>query len=120
MKIEIAESLLRSWLRHVRGCEFAELNWKASPEWLPKSDEITELFDTAHELWPEAFGKNSYEQLLRQAEVDVLGLSFYDNRLYFIDVAFHLGGLNYGDKLTTAMRVYKKLVRSALIAKRYF
>jgi len=120
VKIEIAESLLRSWLRHVRGCEFAELNWKASPEWLPKSDEITELFDTAHELWPEAFGKNSYEQLLRQAEVDVLGLSFYDNRLYFIDVAFHLGGLNYGDKLTTAMRVYKKLVRSALIAKRYF
>ncbi len=120
VKIEIAEYLLRSWLRHVRGCEFAELNWKTSPEWLPKSDEITEIFDTAHELWPEAFGKNSYEQLLRQAEVDVLGLSFYDNRLYFIDVAFHLGGLNYGDKLTTAMRVYKKLVRSALIAKCYF
>lgn len=120
MKIEIAESLLRSWLRHVRGCEFAELNWKPSPEWLPKSDGITELFDTAQELWPEAFGKNSYEQLLRQAEVDVLGLSFYDNRLYFIDVAFHLGGLNYGDKVTTAKRVYKKLVRSALIAKRYF
>lgn len=120
MKIEIAESLLRSWLRHVRGCEFAELNWKPSPEWLPKCDDIENLFDSAYELWPEAFGKNSYGQLLRQAEVDVLGLSYHDNRLYFIDVAFHLGGLNYGDKVTTAMKVYKKLVRSALIAKRYF
>lgn len=120
MKIEMAESLLRSWLRHVRGCEFAELNWKPSPEWLPKAVANENLFNTAFESWPEAFGKNSYEQLLRQAEVDVLGLSLHDSRLYFMDVAFHLGGLNYGDKMTTAMKIYKKLVRSALIAKRYF
>lgn len=120
MKIEMAQSLLRSWLRHVRCCEFAELNWKPSPEWLPKSKEIPQLFYSAKDLWPEAFGSNSYEQLLRQAEVDVLGLSYHDNHLYFVDVAFHLGGLNYGDKDRTTKRVYKKLMRSALIAKRYF
>jgi len=28
MKIEIGESLVRSWLRHVEHCEFSELNWK--------------------------------------------------------------------------------------------
>jgi len=120
MKVEIGESLVRSWLRHVRHCEFAELNWKPSPEWLPKSEQNSTLFDDAKKLWPEAFGANSYEQLLRQAEVDILGLSFQDNRLYFIDVAFHLGGLNYGDKLKTSMRVFKKLIRSALLAQRYF
>ena len=33
MKIEMGESLVRTWVRHYRGCQFAELNWKPSPTW---------------------------------------------------------------------------------------
>ena len=33
MKIEMGESLMRSWLRHVKGCQLAELNWKPSSGW---------------------------------------------------------------------------------------
>lgn len=120
MKIDVAESLLRSWLRHIKHCEFAELNWKPSPEWLPHSISANVLFEKAKSQNPEAFGRNGFQQLLRQAEVDVLGLSFNDKSLYFMDVAFHLGGLNYGDRNKTVKRIYKKLVRSALIAQCYF
>ena len=33
MKIEIGESLIFSWLRHVMGCPIAQTNWKPSPTW---------------------------------------------------------------------------------------
>ena len=33
MKVEIGESLVRTWVRHCRGCQLAELNWKSSPMW---------------------------------------------------------------------------------------
>lgn len=33
MKIEIAESLVYSWLRKVRNCRIVQTNWKPAPEW---------------------------------------------------------------------------------------
>jgi hypothetical protein len=123
MKIEIAESLTRSWLRHVEKCEFAELNWKPSPTWALKRRDIIELyFNKAKALWPEAFGKNSLDQLLKQSEVDVAGFSFNNGMpvTHFVDVAFHAGGLNYGGAEETAKRIFKKLVRSGLLALAYF
>ena len=30
MKIEIGESLMLSWLKHIKKCQTAQLNWKAS------------------------------------------------------------------------------------------
>jgi hypothetical protein len=121
MKIEIGESLVRSWLRHVEHCEFAELNWKPSPTWLAKPDEqVAVLFDSAMLEWPEALGQNTLSQFLKQAEIDVLGLSTSNDRLHLVDIAFHSGGLNYGGQGKTGERIYKKLVRSALLAKTYF
>ncbi len=121
MKIEIGESLVRSWLRHVEHCEFAELNWKPSPTWEACSNEHIEgLFEKAVIEWPEAFGKNSLSQLLKQAEIDVLGLNAASSKLHLVDIAFHSGGLNYGGKGETGKRIYKKLVRSALLASTYF
>jgi hypothetical protein len=123
MKIEIAESLIRSWLRHVEKCEFAELNWKPSPTWGIKQQDLLEYyFDRAKLLWPEAFGSNTLNQLLKQSEVDVAGFSFTNGKscIHFVDVAFHAGGLNYGGKEDTAKRVFKKLVRSGLLALAYF
>lgn len=121
MKIEIGESLVRSWLRHVEHCEFAELNWKPSPTWqAPENIEAKTLFENARAEWPEAFGKNAFSQFLKQAEIDVLGLNITNNKLHLVDIAFHSGGLNYGGQGKTGQRIFKKLIRSALIAQTYF
>lgn len=121
MKIEIGESLVRSWLRHVEHCEFAELNWKPSPTWqAPDNIQAKTVFENALAEWPEAFGKNTFSQFLKQAEIDVLGLNITNNKLHLVDIAFHSGGLNYGAQGKTGQRIFKKLSRSALIAQTYF
>ncbi len=121
MKIEIGESLVRSWLRHVEHCEFAELNWKPSPTWQPPENiQAKTVFENARAEWPEAFGKNAFSQFLKQAEIDVLGLNITNNKLHLVDIAFHSGGLNYGGQGKTGQRIFKKLIRSALIAQTYF
>jgi len=124
MKIEVGESLIRSWLRHVEKCEFAELNWKPSSTWPTyRENEANEYFDRAKSDWPEAFGQNTFSQFLKQAEVDVLGLSTRERenpRLHLVDIAFHTNGLNYGSAERTGQNINKKLVRSALLAKTYF
>jgi hypothetical protein len=33
MKLEIGESVILSWLRHVRGCVAVQMHWKPSPTW---------------------------------------------------------------------------------------
>ncbi len=120
MKIEMGESLVRSWLRHVEHCEFAELNWKASPAWqIEAAPSVEDLFESAKAAWPEAFGKNRLSQLLKQAEIDVLGLNTRDTRLHLVDIAYHSGGLNYGGA-DTGKRIFKKLIRSILVAMTYF
>jgi hypothetical protein len=121
MKIEIGESLIRSWLRHIKHCEFAELNWKPSPAWQTMADEtVAALFESAKQGNPSAIGQNTLSQFLKQAEVDVFGLSASNDKLHLVDIAFHSGGLNYGGQGKTGERIFKKLVRSALIAKTYF
>lgn len=121
MKIEIGESLVRSWLRHVENCEFAELNWKPSPTWQAAPNKaVCALFDSAKKNNPNAIGQNTLSQFLKQAEIDVLGLSTTTAKLHLVDIAFHSSGLNYGGQGKTGERIYKKLVRSALIAKTYF
>lgn len=57
------------------------------------------------------YKNNSLSQLLIQAEVDVLGISFDEegNHIYAIDVAFHEAGLNYGSKEETITRVIKNV-----------
>jgi hypothetical protein len=39
MKIEIGESLFLSWLRHVKGCQLVQTNWKSVSEWDRMHDE---------------------------------------------------------------------------------
>lgn len=47
MKIEIGESLLYSWLRHIKKCQLVQMNWKASTNsWEMKNkDSIQELME---------------------------------------------------------------------------
>lgn len=120
MKIEMGESLVRTWVRHCRGCQLAELNWKPSPIW---PGEITEehqrWYSEAAVVFPRSvLGKTSgIRQFLSQAEIDVLGVRFIDGKAAGIiaaDIAFHSGGLLYVNNEETAARVLKKLFRTAL------
>lgn len=122
MKIEMGESLLYSWLRHVKECQIVQTNWKASPEWDKKNqDELQNMMNITNQYFEGKHGykiykNNSLDQLVKQAEVDVLGVSIYENRnhVYAIDVAFHSGGLNYGSKDETVACVIKKYIRTAM------
>jgi hypothetical protein len=84
MKIEVGESLVRTWIRHCRGCQLAELNWKPSPLWpgeiLPKHNK---WFEEAKTNLPENTlkGTKNISQFLRQAEIDVLGLCLKEGKV---------------------------------------
>lgn len=125
MKIEIAESLVYSYLKHVEGCRIVQTNWANSGKWtVTKYEE-----ERARILYKKIatcgyfdgiFKNSSFEQLIKQAEIDVLGLNTAEGSIYGVDVAFHSGGLNYGDKNETALRIVKKIFRTVFIMQSYF
>jgi hypothetical protein len=129
MKIEAAESLFLSWLRHVKECQLVQTNWKPSPQWGRKNEEVLErlMLDSSdffkskynYDLYK---GTKSVDQLLKQAEIDVIGIAFDDGKveMYAIDVAFHEAGLNYGSKEETVARIIKKCLRAAMCISGYF
>lgn len=129
MKVEIAESLLLSWLRHVQGCVVAQMNWKPSPSWSVARDrELNQVFEVAQDFASQNIGiqifkKGCFNQFIRQAEIDVLGLRLPDGTgtrtVIAVDTAFHEGGLNYGSADETVGRVLKKLIRGAFALEAY-
>jgi hypothetical protein len=128
MKIEIGESLILSWLRHVMGCPIAQTNWKPSPTWpIHREAGLTSDFEkmrevAAQRLGFEVFKKSSFQQFIRQAEIDVLGLRFSDagHAALAVDSAFHEAGVNYGDLGETVGRILKKMIRAAFSLEAYF
>ena len=129
MKIEIGESLLLSWLRHIKECQLVQTNWKASSKWELKNKEALEqLMQNSSNVFKSKYGYDLYkgnrgiDQLLAQAEIDVIGISFDESErnIYAIDVAFHEAGLNYGRKEETVSRVIKKCIRTAMCIYGYF
>ncbi|MGH6917681.1 MAG: hypothetical protein ACREJ0_08250 [Geminicoccaceae bacterium] len=128
MKIEIGESLIFSWLRHVRGCPIVQANWKPSPTWPIRHEpglaaDFEKMREIAEQrLGFEIFKRSSFQQFMRQAEVDVLGLGFTDAGLAAIavDSAFHENGVQYGDLKETVGRILKKMIRTAFVLEGYF
>ena len=152
MKIEMGESLMQSWLKHIKGCEFSQLNWKPSEVWKTKQNDFKDIYIGVKGIYEKInnkdffntlnlkeitdkkiFGGSSkkqenkdtkesddstFEQIIKQAEIDVLGYNFQENKLYAIDIAFHEAGLLYGKD--TVLKVMQKILRSALILKLYF
>ena len=122
MKVEIGESLCYSYLRHVKQCWLVQSNWKLSEHWdkvVSDSNlehdfaEIKRLFDSDGSVFKKT---KSVNQLLKQGEIDILGVS-QDSSIHAVDVAFHKGGLNYGGGADK--RVLKKLLRTMMILKSY-
>ncbi|WP_299825987.1 hypothetical protein [uncultured Pontibacter sp.] len=131
MKVDIGESIIYSWLRHEKQCQFVQLNWKTSGTWEKSNIELAEdIFEKLKKI-TDTRGVNligesvKLDQFLRQAEIDVLGLSIntstgINNPSYAIsavDIAFHEGGLGYKNP---HLVVAKKLARAALITLIYF
>ncbi len=126
MKIEMAEHLVRTWLKHVKGCQIVELNWKPSPEWDMYTDPILEdIFAVAKERYPESIKETvNLSQFIKQAEIDVVGFKIGEqgviNRVYATDSAFHSNGLSYGGNEETKSRIFKKMLRTMIVMRSYF
>ena len=128
MKIEIGESLLLSWLRHIKECQLAQMNWKPSSKWeLKYRDVLERLMQSSTEAFKARGydlykGNSGLDQILAQAEIDVMGIAMEEgsSHIYAIDVAFHEAGLNYGSKEETVARVLKKFIRTAMCIYGYF
>ena len=129
MKVEAGESLILSWLRHVVGCQIVQLNWKPSVNrWELRDGQMLEDFVAEMQEHfrdkrnRDIFNQGEPPQLIRQGEIDVLGLRREDDggmRLIAVDIANHLAGLNLGTRDRTIARVLKKLVRSAASVQGY-
>ena len=129
MKIEIAESLIFSWLRHAQGCVVTQMNWKPSPSWpIANEHELRRTFERIRTLAGESIGipifkQCEFGQFVRQTEIDVLGFRLARDPLtsqaIAVDSAFHEAGLNYGSADETVGRVLKKLIRAALALEGY-
>ncbi|MDX1828229.1 MAG: hypothetical protein R3342_01665 [Lutibacter sp.] len=125
MKIEIGESLIYSYLKHLEGCRIVQTNWKTSGNWTVTEFEQNRARNLFNKIanapqFEGIFKNSSFEQLMKQAEIDVLGINTTENTVFGIDVAFHTAGLNYGSKEETAIRVVKKIFRTIFIMQSYF
>lgn len=121
MKIEMGESLFYSWLRHVKDCQVAQNNWKVSTQWnLQHEEDLEQLMKYTVEHFNKRYDvfKNnaSLAQILQQGECDAIGVSVQEggNKIYAVDVAFHEGGLHYGERKVTVAKVISKTIRTAM------
>lgn len=126
MKIEIGESLVCTWLRHVKQCQMVQMNWTPSDLWtLKHRSDLDQIMKAADSLFPDyaIFGhktKMPLEQFIAHAEIDVMGSLNIGNTIFAVDVAFHENGLGYGGTAENAARVVKKCLRAAMCIYGYF
>lgn len=123
MKLDSGESLVYSYLRHVKKCTVVQTNWKPSGNWILDEDLAREVFREysviqRHKAFTEIF-KTGFEPTVRQTEVDVLGIDSLGT-VYAVNVTFNELGLNYGSKTDTRNRVVKNLLRAHLALDCYF
>lgn len=121
MKIEIGESLVYSWLRHYHNCQICQTNWKTSQKWnIDELDkyECQKLMDESSKKFGNIFKETkNIDQLIKQCEIDVLGINTYNSSVFAVDIAYHGSGLGYKDSLNV---VTKKILRTVFALKLYF
>lgn len=121
MKIEIGESLVYSWLRHSHNCQVCQLNWKTSEQWNVDETDLEfcqELMNESSILFGNPFKKTSnINQLIKQCEIDTLGIDTFNSNLFAVDIAYHTNGLGYKDSLEN---VTKKILRTVFAIILYF
>jgi hypothetical protein len=129
MKIEIGESLVYTWLRHIKGCQVVQNNWKSSSQWQllgnkqvlqTLMDEVDSLFSSkGYDLFKSENSnkKVSLDQVLKQTESDAMGISISNNEVYGVDIAFHTRGVGYDNPVK---KVLAKYIRIAMCVYGYF
>ncbi len=123
MKIDSGESLIYSYLRHVKKCFIVQTNWKPSGNWFIDKDLAGKVYDEfiaiqQHKAFKDIF-KTNFEHTIRQTEVDVLGMDPFGT-MYAVNVIFNELGINYGSKTDTRNRVVKNLLRAHLVLDCFF
>ena len=123
MKVEVGESLMYSYLSHIKGCQIVQTNWKTSSTWPRYNVSAIEFFlEKVRSVYAEKYNyaifkqTTSVAQLLKQCECDVVGVCVGkdSNAYYSVDVAFHEGGLNYKSKDETAAKIVAKMAKAAM------
>jgi hypothetical protein len=121
MKIEIGESLIYSWLRHCYNCQICQTNWKTSQKWNVDEDDWSEcqiLMDESSTIFGNVFKQTkNIKQLMKQCEIDVLGINTFNSSVFAVDIAYHSGGLGYKNSIDV---VTKKILRTVFALKLYF
>lgn len=117
----MCESLMQSYLKYEKHCFITQLNWKV-PTIIQNNipEKAGTVFEKIQKIqdFSDIFKGCSLEQVLKQAELDVIGIN--GDMVYLVEVAFHENGLQYGDATETKKRVLKKLVRAYLIGLIFF
>ncbi|MBR5540525.1 MAG: hypothetical protein IKU56_04015 [Clostridia bacterium] len=123
MKVEVGESLMYSYLCHIKGCQIVQTNWKMSSVW-PRYNvtAIENFLEKVRSLYSAKYNyavfkqTASVAQVLKQCECDVVGVCVGEdkNTYYSVDVAFHEGGLNYKSKEETAAKIVAKMAKAAM------
>ena len=124
MKIEIGESLMLSYFKHIKKCILYQTNWKSSTNWNINEnsyDKVSLVYNKIikHLEFSEIFKQSKLDQLIKQSEIDVIGWDGND-KIYVADIAFHEAGLRYGSNIESKNKIFKKLLRSYLILLAYF
>lgn len=124
MKIEMSESLVASWLKHVKHCIVVNTNWKASPYWTPAiaDQEISKICNAAtlyfkdhglsileagelDEHLNEGGDVCSWQSMLLQTECDAVGVAHSQEEtglhVYAVESAFHRNGVQYSKRKST-------------------
>lgn len=107
------------------GCRVIQTNWKTSSNWALTDSEKNRakvfhqrIMDSGY--FEDIFKESSFDQLIKQSEIDVLGINTNESIVFGVDVAFHGAGLNYGSKEETAHRILKKIFRTIFVMQTYF
>lgn len=95
MSVDVGESLMQSWLRHVKRCDIVQTNWKAAIHLGINKDKADRLLDDIRIEFPDFAKGQSSSQIIRQLEIDALGCVIDKKKYFACDVAFHTSGLHY-------------------------
>ena len=141
MTIEMGESLMASWLKHVKCCQVVQSNWKYSTSWKKelgekkskkRHREIELLVKEAQQKLGILKRKQTkkiaaiVDSMFRQVECDVLGVKFTSDVPEYIatEVAFHGKGLHYTPPKSsaiddaidfTAQKIITKMFSTAMV-----
>lgn len=111
MSVDIGESLIQTWLRHVKRCDIVQTNWKAALHLGMNKDKAEALLLKIKNEFSFFGKKQNAAQIVKQLEIDALGCIVDKKRYLACDIAFHIDGLHYSKGEDT---VPSKMLRTIL------